>query len=547
MTRIALVLGGGASLGSYIGGAVSEIIRAVQGNRRKDTVVIDVIAGASAGALNAALAARCLSVNRNLLPWIEKAWVDAADASVLLDPARPQREGWLDVSVLDDLARSLVASDPASDDEPSRAAGKSIRLGFTLANLYGVPYDRRYRFLNEPDRSFGTRVHTDAIKFELTKESRAGAPVWGEVADAAVASASFPFAFPPRQIGRSKADYPGARLTVGPGGKVDMWYLDGGLFDNAPLGLARDLVEMEGGHQGQDRRYLFVEPALETAGPGHHGFEGPPSSLGGMASALAKAVLGQGAARDWVTANRINTRLEILRALVERLPDLAPELADPGAFAIGRYIGELAEHVAEMQVAEEGTIGIGSDDPAGDHLDAAVERIEADPAYASALSSADSRAARARLAKLVFVLEAAAGLQDKDVLPLYLVAPEDGQPLAGDFLGHFGGFFHREWRANDFRAGRRDARRVIQETLSDVISYDAGDKGEYRVDKIDPGFDSIPAAGKERLRELAEAEADRVLSELQPGAVAAAFGWAWKPVVRRWAADRAMAALRGAR
>ena len=83
MTRIALVLGGGASLGSYIGGAVTEIIRAIEGNRRKDTVVIDVITGASAGALNAALAARCLSVNRNLLPWIEKAWVEAADASVL--------------------------------------------------------------------------------------------------------------------------------------------------------------------------------------------------------------------------------------------------------------------------------------------------------------------------------------------------------------------------------------------------------------------------------------------------------------------------------
>ncbi len=547
MTRIALVLGGGASLGSYIGGAVSEVIRAVEGNRRKDTVVIDIITGSSAGALNAALAARCLLVNRNLLPWIEKAWVDAADASVLLDPARPQREGWLDVSVLDELARSLVASDPASDDEPSRAGGTSIRLGFTLANLYGVAYDRRYRFLNEPDRSFGTRVHTDAIRFELTKESRAGAPVWGDVADAAVASASFPFAFPPRHIGRSKADYPGARLTVGPDGKVDMWYLDGGLFDNAPLGLARDLVEMEGGHQGQDRRYLFIEPALESAGPGHQGFEGPPSTLGGMASALTKALLGQGAARDWVTANRINSRLEILRALVERLPDLAPELSDPGAFALSRYIGELAEHVAEVRVADDGMIGAGSDDPAGDYLDAAVERIDTDPAYAKALSRADSRAARARLAKLVFVLESAAGLQDKDVLPLYLIAPEDGQSLAGDFLGHFGGFFHREWRANDFRAGRRDARRVLEETLQDVISYDPGDKAEYRVDKLDPGFDSIPAAGKARLRELADAEAGRVLSELRPGAVAAAFGWAWKPVVRRWAADRALAALRGAR
>ena len=67
------------------------------------------------------------------------------------------------------------------------------------------------------------------------------------------------------------------------------------------------------------------------------------------------------------------------------------------------------------------------------------------------------------------------------------------------------------------------------------------------VDKVDPGFDSIPAAGKARLRALADAEADRVLSELKPGAVAAAFGWAWKPVVRRWAAERALTALRSAR
>jgi len=542
MTRIALVLGGGASLGSYIGGAVSEIIRAMENNRRADKVVIDIITGASAGALNAALAARCLTVNRNLLPWIEKAWVDAADASVLLDPGRGQREGWLDVSVLDELTRAMVASPPAADDTPSPAGGQQMRLGFTLANLYGVPYERRYRFLNEPDRPFGTRVHTDSIRFELSGASRAGSPVWNDVAEAAVASASFPFAFPPRRISRRKGDYPGARLRVDSDGTVDMWYLDGGLFDNAPLGLARDLVELDRGHKDQDRRYLFVEPGLESGAAGGQTPDGPPRTLAGTASALARAVLGQGAARDWVTANRVNTRLEILRDLVDRLPELAPDLLEPDALALGRYIGELAERVAEAQVAGLAP-GDESEDPAGEHLDAQLARIETDPAYAAVLNRADTRAGRARFAKLIFALEAAAGLQDKDVLPLYLVAPADGSILAGDFLGHFGGFFHREWRANDFRAGRRDARRVMEETLHDVIAYDPGDDAEYRVEALDPGFESIPAAGKARLRGLVAAEADRMLSELRPGPLAAAFGWAWKPVVRRWASDRLLASL----
>ena len=50
-----------------------------------------------------------------------------------------------------------------------------------------------------------------------------------------------------------------------------------------------------------------------------------------------------------------------------------------------------------------------------------------------------------------------------------------------------------------------------------------------------------------KLKALVDSEADRVLSELRPGAVASVFGWAWKPVVRRWVTDRTMAALRGAR
>ena len=326
-----------------------------------------------------------------------------------------------------------------------------------------------------------------------------------------------------------------------------MWYLDGGLFDNAPLGLARDLAVEAGVDRGEARRYIFVEPGLQSSAKLPQSPDGPPATLTGMAAALAGAILGEGAAKDWIGANRINARLEIMRSVVDRLPEIAPDLADAKALALGRYIGELAERVAESQVDSGSNTVAESPDAADDYLDGQLERIEGDAAYSAALERIGSRSGRARLAKLIFVLEAAAGLQDKEVLPLYLVAPERMGSLAGDFLGNFGGFFSREWRVNDFRAGRRDARRVLEETLSDVIAYEPGEASDYRVEPLTSGFEAIPAAGRAKLKALVDSEADRVLSELRPGALASALGWAWKPVVRRWVTERTMTALRGTR
>ena len=400
MTRIAIVLGGGASLGSYIGGAIPEILAAAESPRARGRVIIDVLAGSSAGALGAAVAARALMVNRHLLPWIEWAWVDAADASVLLDPARTEREGWLDVTALEELTRALVAGDRAADDEPSPAAGRSLRVGLSLANLHGVPYEHAIRFLNAPERTFVSRVYSDDMRFEVSSKQRAGDPVWDRMATAAVASASFPFAFPARRIDRDRSDYPNARLPRGRDGRVSMWYVDGGLFDNAPLGLARNLVELGEDHQAEDRRYIFVEPTLQSSSLDSGTPVAPPASLTGMASALARAVLGQSAARDWTLANRLNTRLVILRSLVARLPEIAPDLLDADAVGLGRYIGELAESVAEIECVAAGVTRQDGHDPVVDHLEARTAAIESDPAYSETLGRVDSRAGRSRLAKL---------------------------------------------------------------------------------------------------------------------------------------------------
>ncbi|MGW8282672.1 MAG: patatin-like phospholipase family protein, partial [Gemmatimonadota bacterium] len=216
MTRIALVLGGGVSLGSYIGGAVTEILTALSRNDRNEPVKLHVITGGSAGALNAGIAARALAVNPNVLPWIEKAWVDAADVKYLVNPERKNRLGALDAGVLEDLSTALIAGDPASDDRPSPALGSPLRVGITLSSLHGIRYDYRYGFLNVQDRSFGTRTYSDWMDFELTSDFGAGNEVWDRIRDAALASAAFPFAFPPRLITRQRSEYPGARLPGGP-------------------------------------------------------------------------------------------------------------------------------------------------------------------------------------------------------------------------------------------------------------------------------------------------------------------------------------------
>ncbi len=113
MPNIALILGGGASLGAYTGGAVTELLRAFEGNRHGSNVRVGVITGSSSGALTAALAARALIVNPSLLPWIERAWIDGMDASILLNPRPTKRSSILDAAALEEISRALITAEPA--------------------------------------------------------------------------------------------------------------------------------------------------------------------------------------------------------------------------------------------------------------------------------------------------------------------------------------------------------------------------------------------------------------------------------------------------
>lgn len=543
MTKIALILGGGGVLGTYGAGAVTELLGGLAGNRSGTTVQVGALAGASSGALTAALAARALVVNPNLVPWIGTAWTRGMDAEVLMSRSR-SRASLLDGDILEEMSRALITAAPASDDEPSPLLAEPLGLGITLSSLHGVRYEHRYGFPNQPDRSFGTRLFDDWTAFELTSADAAGAPVWEEVRQAAVASASFPCAFPPRRLDRRGEHF--RRSALEGLGNIDMWYTDGGLFANEPVRLAKRLVA-RAGSAGDDWRFIFVDPTLRDPPPAGAGRAAEPASAAQVASLVARALSGHGSARDWIRANRTNDRLAILDSLVDRLPEIADSLTDPDAFELGRSVGELAESVCEWRILSGHGVGsrrrgeaAGGQDPVLGLLEESLERIER--RHSEVLARVSSRAARSRLAKLILLIEAAGGLDEKEELPLHLVAPD--KRLAGDFLGNFGGLFSREWREADYRAGRRDARRLLEASLADLVDYEPADESEYEVPDVETSIDALGPSQRRSLERLLEGEADRWIGEIDPGFLGTLFGFAWKPALRRWATARAIDSLR---
>ena len=543
MTRLALVLGGGSSLGAYSAGAATELYRALRENRKTERLTIDVICGSSTGSINAAILARTLVVNSTLLPWLERLWIEVADAGVLLDSERTDRSSLLSGPAVSELSHALIASAGASDDAPSKLAGRQLGLGLTLTNLSGLPLDFRYGSLDPSDRSYSATVHRDAMTFELGPGNRAGDPVWERVRQSALASAGFPIAGTTRTLERSMEEYPGLRIKS-EGDFVRMWYVDGAVHGAPPLALARKLAGRAPA-DGGEWRYLLVDPLMRSGPIVDDVSEDSarPMPMRTM-ERLVSAMRGWVAADDWQEANRTNARLDILEEIVEQLPDIADRLVDPADVEIGRTVGELAERVAEMKVAEQR----GSEEPFGDpvvaYLDQNANRIAADDRYASAFGRVETRAARTRLAKLIFVLEAASGLRDKQPMALHLIAPEPGQKLAGQFLGGFGGFLSRDWRANDFRTGRRDARRVLESELGDIIDYRTDEDAAYEVRPLDPTFENMPPAARERLDRFIEGEADKLLDQFEPGALASIFSFAWKPAARRWLSRRVIESMK---
>ncbi|MBL6749367.1 MAG: patatin-like phospholipase family protein [Nevskia sp.] len=331
--RIGLAMAGAVSAGAYSAGVLDFLVEALDAWHAakargeavpRHAVSLEAASGASAGAMCAALLAAALpyrfpharldarrrpDARAGENPFY-RAWVRDIGIAPLLgtaDLAGGPLKSLLDCTALDGIVQAAL--DFAGPAQPRPYVRRPFVARFTLGNLRGVPYTVNYRgtrpasdtlyahadfqgFLvgGEPPRPLPPHLAGHRL---LGAEPSAADPAWRGLGEAALASGAFPFFLKPRLLSRPGSDYAALRFGTGdpalPGGSLsvppawgdgaapaayDYVCMDGGLFNNEPLELAREVVA--GGYGCRmprsgalaDRAVLMIAPFVSRPGAG---------------------------------------------------------------------------------------------------------------------------------------------------------------------------------------------------------------------------------------------------------------------------------------
>jgi patatin-related protein len=318
--RLALVCYGGSSLAVYMHGVTKELHRLVKGsalleagsaegspsegvygrlleelaqrNQLRTRVVVDVIAGTSAGGINGVCLAKGIAHNESLDDfrdlWFDRGDIDGLLAAPRWLPTRKLKLGWVALRALkhpplrgDLMARWIYDAFHGMDDKGAAPAGletlmperHKLELFVTATDFYGygrqVPYadpnpiqDRRHRHV------LGFRFGGDDGRDDFDRESN------GALTLAARVTSCIPGGFPP-------VSFEALRGWLGEERPIDFesienrffrlyelakfpaawtWFVDGGVLDNKPFGPAIEAIRERPADVQVDRRLLYLEP-----------------------------------------------------------------------------------------------------------------------------------------------------------------------------------------------------------------------------------------------------------------------------------------------
>lgn len=486
--RLAITIAGAVSLGSYEAGVLYEVLDAIHqhnivpGTPDREKIEIDVITGASAGGMTAAIVAQKMLYDADEFRgpydnplynvWVKQ--INLADLLNTVDDESPESESALRSIFSSDMVERIAAetllaryeSGPLPAPITHMAAAKSISLGMTLTNMNGVDYG----YDMQPSGKFIFTRHEDQLTRVLSVDGTDNKEVWDEIRNAAVASGAYPLAFRTKELDRKRADYTKSNLEPWTDDPSRFTYTDGGVLQNEPLGMAKRLVNAIDGHWYNDSRfYLFVSPHGKNSSA-DSSFREVNADYFHMMKRLAKVLLGQSEFQDWVTAVAMNEQIALLDARAKEVAaklqsgELETETLKRIADSLLKLLFQQPESVDKKRVAKI----------SAETLDKARVRIEHQyKEEIASLGEGSDRAAAFRDTALAF--ETAAGLGERDYMRIYGIAVSE-ELLAGAELSAFLGFFDQRYRDHDYDRGRMVARAA----LTDPVMSEPGELGPIR-------------------------------------------------------------------
>ncbi len=473
--KLAIAISGAVSLGSFESGVMYEIIEAIaQHNLHPDTtedqkIIIDVITGASAGAMTAAIVAQKLLFEANKLrkPYqndIYRAWVEDADIQTLL---QSRKEDNPDMAILSSgfvqevgnkylLNRYNSPSPSVAKRHP--AVADSIQLGIALSNLNG--FDFKINLTNTQDKlnsddkqdnSFTFTKHKDCYITNIQGNGQDDNPnLWQLIKKIAIASGSFPFAFQVQEVERISSDsaYEGSDFytEAEPGkepNKKAFAYTDGGVFENEPLGMAISLAKKvdTSARYYEKRFFLYVAPGAKTSSI-IKDFQAKDAIYVKTARAIAGAIFTQSRFQDWIqvsdaneSVKKFNNQAWFLRDVLKQHPDKYTEFAEVATKLLNTLYTDDRQKTADKERLKQ-------------QFTEEIQELSSLGENGAAISSSWLDAVQA--------LEKAANLGSKELLTVYSINAKD-EELAGEQLSAFGGFFKQEFREYDYFIGRSKA------------------------------------------------------------------------------------------
>jgi patatin-related protein len=317
--RLALAVRGGASMAVWISGAVAEVERlrrALDDPERPDPwgalariagydeVSVDVLAGTSAGGLNAALLSGSIVYG---IPFdaMRGMWVRLADAEAM---SRPVPKLWSPrpLSVLDGdgyfrtgIERALVDNAPRGGASGPGERAELLLTGTLLDPVREPHFDGRSHPMDQLRRT---------ARFHFHHEGRPGEPLsdFGSgkdfpetalrLAQAARTTSSLPLAFEPARVHSSPAPAPAGEPDMfglfsevsGDPDRGDFRVVDGGVLDNIPVTAAIGAIARASADRPTERWLLYLNPAPTEE---HEPRPGPLALP--VASAALRAKMGQ--------------------------------------------------------------------------------------------------------------------------------------------------------------------------------------------------------------------------------------------------------------